>query len=102
MNDQLFQVSVGGAVALLILREVFQFLKGRRNGAPQPATTAGGLSSEFWQAEQRRAISDVLAATVLPILANQTKILSDLKDAEQSTALQLVRLVTTIDLQRKN
>ena len=59
MSDALLQVGVGGIFAILVIREVLSFLRGKhQNGA------AGERTVDYWQQQNyeaaRRAIDDVL------------------------------------------
>ena len=91
MSDLPFtQLGIGGVLAYLVLKEVFGFLlpilRGR-NGtgtgtgtkSTSVTTAAGDYPAEYWQAQQRQAISEVLITVVVPILSSQTLILSKLE-----------------------
>lgn len=74
------QIGVPGIVAILLLREVFGFLKSRQNGKNGPA---GEKSIEYWQQQFQGIMSEALKASVIPILASQTAILSELRIQQQ-------------------
>ncbi len=80
------QVGVGGAFAYIIIRMVLTFWTKRKNGPK----AAGELPPEFWQAEQRKAISEVVVNTIVPILTNHATIL-----AQQTMILTEMRLSNT-------
>lgn len=94
MGETLTQIGVGGVFALLVIREVLSFLKSRKNGSTK---LAGELTSDYWQAEQRKATSEIIIAIVVPILSNQTAILNELRiehgKVSQSLAIVLDRMV---------
>ena len=55
MGDSLTQLMAGGALAIIILREVFTFLgKQKRNGK------SGELDPAYWQREFRAAVKDAI------------------------------------------
>ena len=72
--EPLMQVGVGGIFAILLLREVFGFLKHRKNNG-----AAGERSVEFWQQQQQVIIAENLKLSVIPILDKQTAILDELR-----------------------
>ena len=83
-----YEVALSGVLALLILKEVFRFLRTKKdNNKP-----AGEFSPEYWQSEQRRAMTEVLVATIIPILSNQTTIMSDIRTtlSKQSESLVVI------------
>jgi hypothetical protein len=84
--EAIAQVGVGGALALLIVREVLAFLKGRNGKTP---TSAGDKSVEFWQMEYRKATDEALR----PLLAAQTAVLSDIAQTQHEMNERLGRLV---------
>jgi hypothetical protein len=90
------QIGVGGTLAYVIIREVLGFLKHRRENNGGGSKGAGEYPVEYWQAEQRKAVSEMIVLHVVPILANQTVILSELRSAnvgmEQKMAVILDRL----------
>lgn len=74
MDTLLTQVGVGGIFTVLVLREVFTFLKTRKaNGA------SGDQSVEFWQQQQQLIIAENLKMSVIPILDKQTAILDEIR-----------------------
>ena len=93
----LTQLGVGGVVAWTILREVFSFLKTRRNGnGVRRDASAGEKSVEFWREQQTMSISAALRDSVVPILSTQTTLLIEVKNIQaKSVAIEehLERLV---------
>jgi len=94
------QIGVGGLLAVFILREVFKFIlefvsKKKANGQRQELN-AGERPVEFWQAEHRKAIGEIVVALIVPILANQTRILDEMRrenaELNQNVAIMLDRL----------
>lgn len=76
MNEWVWQIGAGGLLALLMLREVFQFLAARsRNGA------AGDRPVEFWRSELRQGVSESLDTSLRPVLEQQTVLLREIRDA---------------------
>lgn len=49
-------VGIGGILTILVLREVFGFLKPMLRKTPEDRRVAGERSVEFWQIEFRRAV----------------------------------------------
>lgn len=96
MPDVLMQLGVGGIVALLVIREVLGFLNKRKENGQKKERVAGEMSPEFWQADYRKAVTEVVASIVVPILASQTSILSEMQrsnqDVSQKIAIILDRL----------
>jgi hypothetical protein len=76
MDDVFTQVGIGGVFALLMVREILNFLKAwenrkvRKNGGSNGA--AGGQSVDFWRTAQyeaaRRAMNDVI-----PLLSGELR-----------------------------
>ena len=94
MSDQaLLQVGVGGILAILIIREVLNFLRAR----PDASDRAGDASPEYWQAEARKAMTEVMVTIIVPILATQTTILTELQKnaaiTNQNMAVLMDRLM---------
>lgn len=94
-TEPILQIGVGGVLALLIIREVLRFLKQRQPASG--AVSAGAQSPEYWQAEQRKAITDVVVSIVVPILSNQNAILNELRvsqtEMNKNMAIMLDRLI---------
>ena len=94
MADNLTQIGVGGIFALLVIREVLAFLNVRKQANGR--MTAGEHTAEFWQADQRKAVAETISITVLPILANQTAILNEMRinnaETNRNIAVMLDRL----------
>ena len=84
------EIGVGGILALLIIREVLTFLKTRKMSS-RP-NTAGDLSPDYWQGEQRKAMTEVILTIVVPILTNQTTILAELRNSytEMSRSIAVI------------
>ena len=94
--ERLWQLGLGGIVAILLIREVLTYLKtlkSTRNGQK----AAGDLTPEYWQTEQRKAITEVVVTVVVPILTSQATILAELKSSQQQTNIQIVRILTLIE-----
>lgn len=70
MGDTLQQVALGGVVALLVLREVFSFLKNRRSNSEQ------SVESDQRRHIHKDIILEALDTAALPILRAQTEILA--------------------------
>lgn len=103
MNETLTQVGVGGLLALLVLREVFQFLKTRRHASHDNGAaikTAGDFPPEYWQNEQRKAIADVVITVVVPLLTGQATILNELRLSNQDVARTLAVILDRMTQQR--
>ena len=89
--DHLIQLGIGGALAILMIREVFKFLTDRKqkngNGS------AGTKSVEFWQAQQRMAVREVLTELISPFLTTQTEILRRIHESSDKTREGIQELV---------
>ena len=99
MTEALTQVGVGGIFAVILIREVLGFLAKRKNSQ---TVLAGEMPPEYWQAEQRKAITEVMVTTIVPLLANhqtilfnQTQILNEMRashaDLNRNMAVMLER-----------
>ena len=98
-RDNLTQIGVGGILALLIIREVLRFLAGRK---PKPDNgSAGTKSVEFWQAQQRTAVREVLGDLIAPFLATQTDILRRIQESADKTQEGIQELVHHANDQRE-
>lgn len=89
------EYTVQGILAVLILREVFSFLKDRRQ--ERADKMAGDHTAEFWIASNKDIVMQALQVSVLPILAQQTRILDDLKELASSHTERLLRIQISRD-----
>lgn len=91
MDAQLFwQLGAGGLLALLILREVFSFLRDRgRNGA------SGAKPVDFWRLEFRSAINEGMTSTLKPLIETQVQLLREIRDAVSTSNQGISELVVT-------
>lgn len=67
MTGELAQLGLGGAVALLLVREAFRFVREHRHGNGK-TVTAGQQTPEYWQAYFRATMVDTQREVVEPIL----------------------------------
>ena len=82
--------------AVQILKAVLPLVtKPGTSGATE--STAASQSVEFWQRTNRDIVRDALAISVVPILAQQTQILQELKGMAQREDEAHVRAQSTID-----
>ena len=88
--DHLIQLGIGGALAILIIREVFKFLTDRKQ---KENGSAGTKSVEFWQAQQRTAVREVLTELISPFLTTQTEILRRIHESSDKTREGIQELV---------
>jgi len=90
MRDEiLWQIGAGGALAVLILREVFAFLRERtRNGA-------GSKSVDFWRMELRAAVNEGLTTTLKPLIETQIQLLREIRDSVATSYQGISELVVT-------
>ena len=89
MADQLvWQIGAGGLLALLVLREVFSFLRERNR-----AGAAGDKSVDFWRMEMRTAFAEGFAVTLKPSLEAQTQLLREIRDSVTTSNLGISELV---------
>jgi hypothetical protein len=75
MDDLVYQVGVGGLVAVLLVREVLTFLKGRNGNGTVTATNAAVQSA--MQQERWKGVEEALRATTHSI-RNNTQVLEGL------------------------
>lgn len=69
-------IGAGGVFAIAVIREIVMAFLKKRNGK-----SAGDQDPEFWKLEQRRAMTETLTTIVVPILANQTIILGEMRNS---------------------
>ena len=81
MDDQLIHVGLGGAVALLLLRECLQFIAKLKPSIRSNGNTnkAGDKPPEYWEQKNREIAVDV-QRPVLTILERQTDILAKIHE----------------------
>ncbi|HZR59117.1 MAG TPA: hypothetical protein VFA74_19780 [Terriglobales bacterium] len=89
-------VGLGGLLALLVLREVFNFLKSRKNGRP----TAGEQSIEFWREQIRELILQTLTQTLLRPLDQQLVVASEIRDLQKTTNEGIIKLIAIYEVRR--
>lgn len=91
MDTQLlWQLGAGGLFALLVLREVFAFLRDRsRNGS------AGSKPVDFWRLEFRAAINEGLASTLKPLIETEIQLLREIRDSVSTSNQGISELVVT-------
>jgi hypothetical protein len=83
------EVGIGGLLALLVLREVFGFLKTKRNGR----STAGEQSVEYWREQIRELVVQILSQTIARALDQQLAIAIDTRDLQKCTNDGIIRLI---------
>lgn len=91
-------VGIGGLLALLVLREVFNFLKTKRNGKP---VSAGEQSVEFWREQFRDILLPILSQTLSRTLDQQSMMIDDIRDLQKATNDGIVKLVTIYEARNK-
>jgi hypothetical protein len=89
-------VGIGGLLALLVLREVFNFLKSKKNGKP----TAGEQSIEFWREQMRDLILQILAQTITRTLDQQIMVSSEIRDLQKGTNEGIIKLITIYETKK--
>lgn len=89
-------VGLGGLLALLVLREVFNFLKSKKNGRP----TAGDQSIEFWREQIRELIIQILAQTITRTLDQQIMVASEIRDLQKGTNEGIIKLITIYEAKK--
>jgi hypothetical protein len=87
-NQLIWQIGAGGLLALLVLREVFGFLREKNR-----ATAAGDKSVDFWRMEMRSAFAECFAATLKPFLEAQNQLLREIRDSVTTSNLGISELV---------
>lgn len=89
MAEQLvWQIGAGGLLALLVLREVFSFMRERTR-----AIAAGDKSVDFWRMEMRTAFAEGFSVTLKPFLEAQTQLLREIRDSVTTSNLGISELV---------
>jgi hypothetical protein len=99
----------GGVLTLLILRQVLPYLRNRHTNRNENRSrlkieaTAGDKTVDFWENTLEKTISNVVAAVVVPVLSNQTSILSaqtilldKLRSAQEDAAKSLAILIDRV------
>lgn len=73
-----------GVIVLVVLKEVFAFVKFWQNGKTGNGngngSNSGSKSPEYWRSEMRQASREIVEMMVLPILDKQTEILARMND----------------------
>lgn len=101
-DNTAIQIGIGGLFALMVIREVLGFLKTRSNGKRSSVEhTAGDLSPEFWQADSRKAVAEVIAITVVPMLAAETAILAELRSGNAEVNKHLALILDRLTQERR-
>jgi hypothetical protein len=91
-------VGLGGLLALLVLREVFNFLKSKNNGNGRP--TAAEQSIEFWREQVRSIAMEILAHTVNRTLDQQVEIATEIRDLQRDINDGIIRLITLYEAKK--
>lgn len=91
-------VGIGGLLALLVLREVFNFLKSRKSEKP---TSAGEQSVEFWREQMRDLILQILAQTITRTLDQQIMVSSEIRDLQKGTNEGIIKLITIYEAKNR-
>ncbi|HWY21971.1 MAG TPA: hypothetical protein VNX26_12175 [Candidatus Acidoferrum sp.] len=91
-------VGIGGLLALLVLREVFNFLKSRKSEKP---TAAGEQSVEFWREQMRDLILQILAQTITRTLDQQIMVSSEIRDLQKGTNEGIIKLITIYEAKNR-
>jgi hypothetical protein len=90
MGPELTQVGVAGILIMLVVKELFAFLKTRNgNGNAHKAPEAGSQSVEFWKAEFK-AIAESAMATQLAQIGDAAR---DLQHTQHKVHEGVVELV---------
>lgn len=111
MEQALVQLGVGGVFALLILREVLNFLKNRDKNTRADhqsdrldsggSVAAGGRSVEFWREEMAdlmaQSIKDVTDPKFQNIDQRQERILSNQADGRNRMSDMTTRMVIALE-----
>ena len=94
MND-ILQIGVGGAFALLVIREILKFVSEyKKNGnSINKVTASGERSVEFWQKEIRTGVKDAFTESVLPAIIRQTEIMREMNESMSKAKDSITELV---------
>jgi hypothetical protein len=90
--------SAGASAAMYIYRQVTQLVYEKRNGKNGNGAFNGSSGTrpvEFWQQEFRRAFTEGFSSSVAPILENQNRILTDVRDSQKDIAKALTDLAVS-------
>lgn len=93
MTDALTQLMAGGALAVIILREVFGYLNARkRNGN----VTAGERSVEYWQQEARGIAEKALEDQLTPLVEKVEHLTAELDHVQRTHLMAITTSLTAI------
>lgn len=87
-NQLIWQIGAGGLLALLVLREVFGFLREKSR-----AIAAGDKTVDFWRMEMRSAVAECFSVTLRPFLEAQTQLLREIRDSVATSNFGISELV---------
>jgi hypothetical protein len=88
-SELVWQMGAGGLFAVLVLREVFGFLRARnQNGA-------GSKPVDFWRLELRAAVNEGMAVTLKPLIETQIQLLREIRDSVSTSNRGISELVVT-------
>lgn len=93
------EVGLGGLLALLVLREVFNFLKTTKKEVKSP--TAGEQSVEYWREQIRELVLQILGQTVTRTLDQQLVIASEIRDLQKGTNEGIIKLIAIYEAKAK-
>lgn len=91
MDSLLTQLGVGGIFALLIIKEVFNFLAKRKTNG----NASGERPVEYWAVAIRSFVAQELSEKVVPDLIENRRIMQQIHD-------DLIRLSTKLDSLHKS
>jgi hypothetical protein len=89
-------VGMGGLLALLVLREVFNFLKAKKNGR----SSAGDQSVEFWREQLRELILQIMAQTITRTLDHQIMLSAEIRDLQKATNEGIIKLIAIYEVRK--
>jgi hypothetical protein len=89
-------VGIGGLLALLVLREVFTFLKSGKNHRP----TAGDQSVEFWREQIREIIVQIVTQTITRSIDQQLMVQSETRELQKGINEGIVKLITIYEAKK--
>lgn len=88
MQEIALQLGVGGIFAVMLIREVLNYLT-KRNGHRTEGITSGEKSVEFWHQEIEGIVREVFISQLLPELQRQTDLLKLILNEQQKISKEI-------------
>lgn len=98
MADEAIHITMGTGMALMLIKQAWEFLGPRLSASKERAADSGGKDPSYWKQEFRAAIDEKLDQRIIPILEGQQKILESQARTQEGVAKLVEELV---DVSRK-